>query len=125
MKNKAKEFRLGNLVMYDGRVFEIDTIAEEFPTLNTSEFGIGVVDWNTIEPIELTDEWLFEFGFEYQSRFDNFNLGNFEVYNSPVYIGFLLDSIWEANAYVEIHFVHQLQNLYFALTGEELKLKAK
>lgn len=61
---KPEEVRYKNLVEYDGRIFEIDTIAEEFPTLNTAEFGIGVVDWNNLKPIPLTEEWLIRFGFE-------------------------------------------------------------
>jgi len=55
---------VGNLVKYDGKIYELDTIAAEFPTLNTDEFGIGVVDWNNIEPIPLTPEILVRFGFE-------------------------------------------------------------
>jgi len=55
---EVRELRIGNLVSYDNRVFEIDTIAKEFPTLNTIDFGIGVVDWNNIKPIPITEEWL-------------------------------------------------------------------
>jgi len=69
---KANELRIGNLVSYDGRIFEIDTIAKEFPTLNTIEFGIGVVDWENIEPIPLPEEWLIKFGFEKDDVFDKF-----------------------------------------------------
>jgi len=42
----------------------IHSLSEELPTLDTSEFGIGVVDWNNLKPIELTEEWLINLGFE-------------------------------------------------------------
>lgn len=58
MKLNHKEFRVGNLVEYDGRVFEIDSVSEVLPTLNTIEFGIGVVDWNNLKPIPLNEDWL-------------------------------------------------------------------
>lgn len=74
------------------------------------------------EPIPLTEEWLLKFGFDIKDkdRLDwvkgAFNLERsnedndkfcFEVYSH----------------YIPLDYVHQLQNLYFALTGEELKLK--
>lgn len=46
---KPNELRIGNLVQYEGRIFQIATIAPEFPTLNTDEFGIGVVSWEEID----------------------------------------------------------------------------
>ena len=69
---QPNEVRIGNLVEYQGRVFEIATISEEFPTLNTDEFGIGVVDWNNINPVEITEELLINFGFsdkDYQNGY--------------------------------------------------------
>src|SRR5690606_3233401 len=59
---KAQELRIGNWVEYDERYFQIDTIAFEFPTLNTIEFGIGVVDYNNIKPIPLSEDVLLRCG---------------------------------------------------------------
>jgi hypothetical protein len=126
---KANEIRLGNLVTYDGRVFEIDTIAKEFPTLNTIEFGIGVVDWMNINSIPLTEEWLIKFGFG-DARITN------RLYTrkkTDGFYGFYINK--ETMSYctfdyegtiddiIKIEYVHQLQNLYFAVTGEELTMK--
>ena len=41
---KAEEFRIGNWVEHDNRYFKIHSIAKVFTTLDTIEFGIGVVD---------------------------------------------------------------------------------
>lgn len=127
-----RAFRIGNLVEYDGRIFEIDSIAEEFPTLNTDEFGIGVVDWNNIKPIPLTEEWFLSFGAEKRSdkRVYLTNIIKYGFGENPITKDWILlityfkdDNIYFfQNGFHKLNFVHQLQNLYFALTGEELTL---
>ena len=125
-----KELRIGNLVSYDGRVFEIDTIAKEFPTLNTIEFGIGVVDWMNINPIPLTEEWLIKFGFEKDDVFDEFFTYLpihdlcMDKLSFRVDEGFICyESIKYRTLLKHIQYVHSLQNLYFALTNQELEIK--
>lgn len=73
------------------------------------------------EPITLTPEWLEKFGFENHKLILPYN-GAFQSY----LIAQLGDSRIQIckNGYYaydpEVRYVHQLQNLYFALTGEEL-----
>ncbi|HEY9701610.1 MAG TPA: hypothetical protein V6C58_04150 [Allocoleopsis sp.] len=97
----ANELRIGNWVKYDNRYFQIHSIADIFPTLNTDEFGIGIVDYNNIEPAEITTEILEAAGFE----------NKMELY---------FNGKWTN---IEIKYLHQLQNLYHALTGEELEIQ--
>jgi hypothetical protein len=112
---QAKELRIGNWV-YD----------------REDKCDIQIMDLDDLryfmyyEPIPLTEEWLLKFEFEKKNNqyilddycveliFDktgwlmgefDFNVDNFN------YIG------------TNINYIHQLQNLYFALTGEELILK--
>jgi hypothetical protein len=136
---KASELRIGNLVKYDNRIFEIDSIAKVFPTLNTDEFGIGVIDYNNIEPIFLTIEWLLKIGFVYQEKNQWFELNVIkedlekDIYDlSIISLGDIdtIPAIWIGNFAKNIGFdvadnkctyVHQIQNLYFALTGKELE----
>lgn len=116
---KPTDFRIGNLIEYDGRIFEIDTIATEFPTLNTTEFGIGVVSWKSIKPIPLTEELLLKCGFEISKYFKKTFFSNcIYVYKQDSF--FWYDTL---NDSIEIKFLHQLQNLYFILTGKELEIK--
>ena len=69
------------------------------------------------KPIQLTEEWLVKFGFIKRTPtgyyFDmgrmSINLPDFEYKNIRID--------------VKLKYVHQLQNLYFALTGEELTIK--
>lgn len=79
-----------------------------------------------IEPIPLTDEWLIKFGFEENGLDKKENKkyrltweeGVFDIYRIS---SFYLD---DGKHYEpKIEFIHQLQNLYFALTGTELTLK--
>lgn len=122
MKLEVKEFRIGNIIKYDNRVFSIHTIAEEYPTLDTSEFGIGVVDWNNLDPIELTEEWLLKFGFLSNPYDDVYELGSFHVHCDKT-TGVL--RLWcEINdRVVDLKTVHHLQNFHFSIYEEELTIK--
>jgi hypothetical protein len=120
---RASELRVGNITtlgvvsLIDQDVFRVvDSEGDSFK--NT---------WAEIKPISLTEEWLLKFGFEInrQTKEEN-NIwrcyseeGFFEV--EQIGSSFFLD---DNHCYgTKINHVHQLQNLYFALTGEELKDK--
>ena len=85
------------------------------------------------EPIPLTEEILLKCGFkilkhEFDSTFYSINILDTVVYLRPSYLsgfywGFMLDKLEaEINDCKRIEHVHQLQNLYFALTGKELEI---
>lgn len=82
---------------------------------------------NEIEPILLTEEWLLRFGFEkdYNSWILKINGGRIAIIPQADYYNFAIWSglgMHDDYAFIsQIKFVHQLQNLYFALTGNELK----
>lgn len=75
------------------------------------------------EPIPLTEEWLEKFGFEYdQITFQKSLLmisfsSNWD--KSTIWINSFAFGKIERH---DVIYVHQLQNLFFALTGEELTL---
>jgi hypothetical protein len=109
----ANELRIGNLVL-DGknRIVEVDSITElginiehDSLTLFFEPFNpFGDEDNNdVIKPIPLTEEWLLKFGFECVYTLDR--------------------SFQHLDCEYDLEYVHQLQNLYFALTGEELTIK--
>jgi len=122
---KAQELRIGNLLQdVDGNIVEVITVyANGNYEVNSKihQFTIIEKDDNLIEPIPLTEEWLLKFGFEFQKGFindDYWHLKNlhlskrFQPFNQQ---GALIR--------YELQYLHQLQNLFFALTGEELELK--
>lgn len=110
---KANELRIGNYVL--------DSEGGQVTEVMPSDFSITVCTY--LEPIPLTEEWLIKFGFYYNKSFEHYQL----VYdNGSVLIieKSIRAWIWKFNKVqsIKLQHVHQLQNLYFALTGEELKL---
>ncbi|OPC34588.1 hypothetical protein [Elizabethkingia miricola] len=73
-----------------------------------------------LEPIPLTEEWLWKFGFE--DRLKNINDLEFSISIENKAL-FIFQYNEPKGLYFDIEFVHQLQNLYFALTAEELTIK--
>lgn len=73
------------------------------------------------EGIPLSEEWLLKSGFE-QYTPSYFQRGDISVDGS--FRDYVLVIIGNAESFkIKIKYVHQLQNLYFALIGEELTIK--
>lgn len=107
---KSEELRLGNYVFEQGEFVNITQIDE------------SIVSYHGYEPIPLTEEILLKCGFEKQSAV--YSLG------ADLVIGIDLDFVGIYNDRneddIELDcpkYLHQLQNLYFALTGKELNIK--
>ena len=141
MTLKATELRIGNYVMFndnyelslddpayyeDMKMFPIDVIAsDETIRLMDGDKSIGCFGTNQIKPISITEEWLIKFGFE------KFNKAMHKPLNKTTHIyREILDHnnfyITGMDNYLQLtnipKYVHQLQNLYFALTGKELTI---
>ena len=128
---KAQELRIGNLVYADtpDNIKEIVEIRRNAVTVNyvrtdTNEPHQAMIDYGRLMPVLLTEEWLLRFGFElyfqtsYRGKYSNFRINGIWVY-------FFCDTntIEFRDNDLKINHAHQLQNLYYALTGEELTLK--
>lgn len=110
---KPNELRIGNFVIDNlGGTLKIKGINTESVLSH-------------IKPIKLTDKWLIDFGFE-KTEWDNNNSFRKMVGNNDYTIVFYSNCICEIGDIIvkEINYVHQLQNLYFALTGNELQAEA-
>lgn len=124
---QLNELRYGNKMFFLGELVTFESIGK---IRKDGIFWIKTIEHGELQhksfhfkPIPLTDEWLLKFGFE---KIEN----NWKVLD---YVCFKLS--WERLAGLvlvfdnesiflpQIKYVHQLQNLYFALTGEELTLK--
>jgi hypothetical protein len=128
-----QELRIGNWVEWEDESKEqirISSISYSGTPVNTYFIGY---DNNKKEaalwefcPIPLTEEWLERLGFRKVPVYKG-NLSHLQ-WNKD-YNGFFVGlQIHEGGLYygrMEIKYVHQLQNLYFALTGEELEIKEK
>jgi hypothetical protein len=122
---EAKELRIGNWVSHTPSKNE--TTEANFIVSEINKFSANTINGlyaENCEPIPLTEEWLLKFGFEKVSWNNDFkiNLSNSWslIYDFDVN-KLCIDSGLNAN-YLQTNYVNQLQNLYFALTGEELTL---
>lgn len=79
-----------------------------------------------LTPIEITEEWLRKFGFSIKDRWpagggDNFYRGDRKVKVSVSYKhGIQIETDDRNGSTYMINYVHELQNIYKELTGEEL-----
>jgi len=116
-----QHLRLGNwLIGMSGKPFQV------------SKINLPAGSKNQLQPIAITEEWLKQFGFSHMPPLNQYakrgnwrkpldNAGNEMQFDDRQ--GYRLFSyngciLWKSPIYV-----HQLQNLYFALTGEELQAK--
>ena len=114
---KATELRIGNLVQ--------DRHSEECGMIDIVVLGIiDAMENHSYEPIPLTEEWLTRFGFRLPAHSwigDKFHLSEYGKGSKYPNGKMWVVAMNKNNAIIaEIKHVHQLQNLYFALTGEEL-----
>lgn len=115
---KANELRIGNLVAYGNQITKVCELHYSELTSSLSPHGIKYSD---IVPIPLTEEWLWRFKYESEFFIKKFR---FDLLGSD----FRLRLYYQGTNDIILHhikYVHQLQNLYFALTGEELSLNPK
>ena len=118
---KANELRIGNylngkqghVVISEIRINNSVKIHD-----NTSSFYLGIC----LMPIEITKKWLLKLGFEYNEFEDLYQKAGFDIdIEDNVYCHFYFNEYGDWYKYIE--YVHELQNLYFALTGEELTVE--
>jgi len=123
-----KQLMVGNLVMYDGPIKLLkDTIVV---VEDIGDDGINIqwlhemtgweYDYEHLFPIELTPEWLNKFNFKTPDNYQQTVL-YFEGVMIDIHMG-----KYKLRDYprTPLNYVHQLQNLYYALTGEELTIKS-
>jgi hypothetical protein len=123
-----KELRIGNWIWSEVSEMELKVEANYFEML---EFDLKQKN-SFYSPIPLTPEWLERLGFKPREdegidkmvlSLDSIKGGNNEIiaireYNSKLYWAALISNgYWASN---NVTNVHSLQNLFFALTGEEL-----
>lgn len=120
---KANELRIGNWV-YSA----IDSKQPiKVPPIMIAQLSKNEDKEHNIKPIPITEDWLLRFGFELnnirvkfwtEDRYPQWSLKVLKIKKNNVG-DFMLDGF---GFFLHIKYIHQLQNLYFALTGEELKL---
>lgn len=119
----AKELRLGNYVNVGDKLAVVFSIQEDGCFVQRVE---GVLDDflgnHMLSPVRITNDWLLKFGFSVNLELhaDEFML---YFYKGRIVIKAYTSDDNEGGISTGIECVHELQNLYNALTGRELKIK--
>ena len=125
---KASEVRIGNWVINDAWNGEECTI-DYNDIVAMAQWDQNGKEAEFIKPIPLTEEWLKRFGFATKDDDHWCKWIKVPVTGGWIYLGTNITStvtLFNSNDIslgVHSEHVHQLQNLYFALTGQELTLK--
>jgi len=136
---EARELRIGNLVLFDSNweyrqednwqehlePYPIDCLmSDNTVRLNDNGKSIGCFFILQVNPIQLTEEWLVRLGFNYGGIWIEL-MGLMSCGRILQHKGmgakstaFYINEQFIAN----IQYLHELQNLYFALTGTELEI---
>lgn len=124
---QANELRVGNWIADHeaGGYYQIEEIYKDsYGTYSASYRNSSIrCTIDALEPIPITEKWLVKLGFETQMSWTyrkHIEGNNYLVY----YLG---EKGWSINnkpySDFKCKYVHTLQNLYFALTGQELTIK--
>ena len=121
-----KELRIGNWIQTNSGILKVvNGINYEWEPMEHIVYDDTHIGYSNDElsPIPITPEWLERLGFKSDQFFDDtrpiFYLGDFYIdwdTLQPQDCGFDI-------AKIKIKYIHQLQNLYHALTGQELTVK--
>jgi hypothetical protein len=125
----VEELRIGNLVNHEQTTHVIKSIGGDRVSsvwIRGTYNDIYNSSIKHIKPIEITEEWLVRFGFEKETirvaKIKTYRLNGLSVwFNSDKIISVYIGE-QRVDDGCKIKYVHSLQNLYYALTGEELTL---
>jgi hypothetical protein len=136
---ESRDLRIGNYLKIDGVLVRVRSVysftngsfknnegtleAYRYDSIfEPKKISAGI---NRFEPIPLTKEWLVKFEFNYiddDSAYLALKYGGFYIHSDDS-DEFSIATIKVQDFRIVIKHVHQLQNLYFALTNQELTIK--
>lgn len=134
---EASELRIGNWVSVDtatgGWWVDHHITAWDF-----HKSAAGTLLCEAAEPIPLTEKWLVDFGFKkfeptgslallYIKSIHEFDLKKLVIYFDRTYFTVAFADYYTGKEKTELFpmkykYIHQLQNLFFAITGKELEI---
>lgn len=138
---KANELRIGNYVNIEGDVVKVKEIYEKSIHYANGEYESFATE-DFIQPIELTEEILLKIGFKkdermssilyylgYEINEDEYIRVRYVIYNSNALPLLRITSptpiILESCELTKrgVRYLHELQNVYYLLTNEELEVE--
>ncbi len=129
-----KELRLGNHITFNDTYVTVNHLSKF--VIGWNETNVAPVDKQWFKPILLTTDWLRKLGFtdgDYKKGYIgiDYKAGmvttDFTLTKPEVMGEFQLDYCFQFDTgsiskYIELKYVHQLQNLFFTITGKELTI---
>lgn len=127
---EAINYRVGNIVEQPSRIGKISEVWQDAVRLEGYNNGY---DYNHTKPIKLSEKWLIDFGFKKEVLSDDSGYYYTLELNENKYCDLSISS-GDKNGFIEVtlfpyeewfryKYVHEFQNLFFAITGTELELK--
>ena len=131
---KVSELRLGNYLIVPGidRIVQVRLVClSHFSCVDKDGIVLGESVRINYQPIPLTEELLLKFGFKKYVSDDididiDFQISFHKKSSEGLIVQLFMDSngvIFFNHSGISLYSIHHLQNLYFALTGEELVVK--
>jgi len=123
---EARELRIGNLVKWHSSIIgKIESISETSVIFSKWQYALSIKEF---KPIPLTEEWLLRFGFEKRQETKMANFITYGFRENPITKDWIIlikhfkdeNKFFYNNGFHVLKHVHQLQNLYYCLCGEEL-----
>lgn len=126
---KANELRINNLVDRVDYICNVKAIDEDGVILEPINYKGEVCGFQELKPIKLNKKWLVKLGFKHIGKNDyaiDVSGDTQLIICSDLH--FIFQDVFDIKIFTtfggrKIQYVHQLQNLYFDLTGEELKIE--
>ena len=120
---KQQELRIGNWVHHNFKwCYRDHGTSFDFQWDDSDWYALGecTMSLDDVSPIPLTEQWLKDFGFELKE--DLFTGPGYCIEHEDYFFNIDKESMLFGHPQfnTKIEYVHQLQNLYFALTGKEL-----
>jgi hypothetical protein len=113
----ARELRIGNWIIWEGKPYQVEP--EDF-------YAFLQYD-NDAEPTPLTPEILEACGFEWDIFYQGFTNGRYVInilHDGRISFAYGKRRHDDMQFMPYIKYLHQLQNLYYSLTGTELEVKS-
>ena len=128
------ELRIGNFVRLNNPKYHPENTGKNFMVDSIKSDDVSLIDYENlpaiilyqylkyIEPIELTEEWLLKFGAKWEGDYVFLEINKLIIRThlpnmKPASIFAYFDGI----KIKQLKYVHELQNLYYAINGTELK----
>lgn len=126
VKMEGKDLRIGNIISFKGEPVEVIKIygsglVQVFS--ETFQFWDADIQDGEAEPIPLSEGWLNKFGFKKDHHgyyFEDINSLSFSIDKDGKFLPCYNDRV--INQHLRIFHLHQLQNLYYVLTGQDITI---